>query len=102
MRAQGADVSLAVDDFDAANAEARCFAAASGLPFVEDGVEPRLSGCAGSMAVELLAGPKRLDTVLVSTGKRAILGGTAHWIAAHAPGGGSDRRRPDRYPPQGG
>jgi threonine dehydratase len=86
MRALGADVRLAGADFDAAKAEARRFATGMGLPFVEDGVDPRLSEGAGSIAVELLAGPERLDTVLVSLGNGAILGGMARWISAQAPG----------------
>ncbi len=85
MRALGADVRLSGDDIDAAKAEARHVAAASGLPFVEDGVEPRLSEGAGSIAVELLRAPERLDAVLVSLGNGAILGGMARWIAAQAP-----------------
>ncbi len=86
MRALGATVRLAGQDFDAAKAEAYRFAIATILPFVEDGVEPRLSEGAGSIAVELLAGPERLDAVLVSLGNGAILGGMARWIAAQAPG----------------
>jgi threonine dehydratase len=85
MRALGADVRLAGEDFDAAKAAARHFATAAGLPFVEDGVEPRLSEGAGSIAVELLRSPERLDAVLVSLGNGAILGGMARWILAQAP-----------------
>jgi threonine dehydratase len=59
---------------------------AAGLPFVEDGVEPRLSEGAGSIAVELLGFAVRLDAVLVSLGNGAILGGMERWIAAHVPG----------------
>jgi threonine dehydratase len=85
MRALGADVRLAGEDFDAAKAEGRRFATASGLPFVEDGVEPRLSEGAGSIAVELLDFAEPFDAVLVSLGNGAILGGMARWITAHAP-----------------
>jgi len=85
MRALGADVRLAGNDFDAAKAEARRFAAASSVAFVEDGVEPRLSEGAGSIAVELLSLAERLDAVLVSLGNGAILGGMARWISARAP-----------------
>jgi threonine dehydratase len=85
MRALGAEVRLAGEDFDAAKAEASRFASASGLPFVEDGVEPRLTEGAGSVAVELLGLAERLDTVLVSLGNGAILGGMARWMSARAP-----------------
>ena len=86
MRSLGADVRLAGADFDAAKVEARRFAAASGLAFVEDGVEPRLSEGAGSIAVELLAFPERIEAVLVSLGNGAILGGMARWMSAYAQG----------------
>ncbi len=86
MRALGADVRLVGEDFDAAKIAARRFATDAGKPFVEDGVATRLSEGAGSIAVELLAFPERFDTVLVSLGNGAILGGMARWLAAHAPG----------------
>lgn len=86
MRALGADVQLVGEDFDAAKIAARRFATDAGKPFVEDGVATRLSEGAGSIAVELLTFPERFDTVLVSLGNGAILGGMARWLAAHAPG----------------
>jgi threonine dehydratase len=85
MRALGADLHLVGEDFDAAKAEACCFATISGLVFVEDGVEPRLSEGAGSIAVELLGFPEQLDSVLVSLGNGAILGGMARWMTEQAP-----------------
>jgi threonine dehydratase len=85
MRALGAEVCLAGKDFDAAKMEGRRFALECGLPFVEDGVEPRLSEGAGSIAVELLQGQEPLDDVVVSLGNGALLGGMARWIAAEAP-----------------
>ncbi|HEX4365628.1 MAG TPA: pyridoxal-phosphate dependent enzyme [Rhodopila sp.] len=85
MRALGADVRLAGEDFDAAKTEARRFATAQALPFVEDGVEPRLSEGAGSIAVELLSAPEPTDAVLMSLGNGAALAGMARWITAHAP-----------------
>lgn len=85
MRALGADVRLAGKDFDAAKVEGRRYARATGLAFIEDGVDPRLSEGAGSIAVELLAGAEQPDAVLVSLGNGTILGGMARWISAHAP-----------------
>jgi threonine dehydratase len=85
MRMLGADVRLAGEDFDAAKVAGRRFATASGLPFVEDGVEPRLSEGAGSIAVELLGFAEPLDAVLVSLGNGAMLGGMARWISANTP-----------------
>ena len=86
MRALGAEVVIAGDDFDAAKAQARRYAADHALPMIEDGREPALSEGAGTIAVELLDFPERLDVVLVALGNGAILGGMARWFHAHAPG----------------
>jgi threonine dehydratase len=85
MREFGAEVVLGGEDFDAAKARARLFAAERGLPMVEDGREPALSEGAGTIAVELLSAPERLDVILVALGNGAILGGMARWCQAYAP-----------------
>lgn len=85
MKALGANVILHGEDFDAAKAEAKRVAAASGLPMVEDGLEPRLSEGAGSIAVELLNYQEPIDTILVALGNGAILGGIARYVKAHNP-----------------
>jgi threonine dehydratase len=85
MRALGAEVIQHGDDFDAAKLQARQYAAERGLPMVEDGVEPRLSEGAGTIAIELLRSLEPLDAVLVALGNGAILGGMARWLKAHAP-----------------
>jgi threonine dehydratase len=85
MRALGATVHLAGDDFDGAKEAGREYATARGAWFVEDGREPPISEGAGTIALELLeAGP--FDAVLVPLGNGALLGGMATWIRAHAPG----------------
>jgi threonine dehydratase len=86
MQDLGAEVVLAGEDFDAAKALARQHAASTGLPMIEDGVAPALSEGAGTIAVELLGFPERLDVVLVALGNGAILGGMARWLQARAPG----------------
>lgn len=85
MKALGADVVLYGEDFDAAKTEAKRVAAAIGIPMIEDGREPRLSEGAGSIAIELLSYAEPFDTILVSLGNGAILGGIARWLKAHAP-----------------
>jgi threonine dehydratase len=85
MRALGAEVIQRGEDFDAAKVQARQHAAECGLQMVEDGVEPRLSEGAGTIAVELLRSPELLDAVLVALGNGALLGGMARWLKTHAP-----------------
>lgn len=86
MRDLGAEVMLEGDDFDAAKAAARVFAAERGLRMIEDGRELALSEGAGTIAVELLSFPERLDVILVALGNGAILGGMARWLQARSPG----------------
>ena len=85
MRALGATVIQHGEDFDAAKLEARHAAVRDGLRMVEDGREPRLSEGAGTIAVELLAGPERFETILVPLGNGALLGGIAHYLKARDP-----------------
>lgn len=85
MRELGAEVVLGGADFDAAKVLARKYAAEVGLPMIEDGREIALSEGAGTIAVELLEFPERLDVLLVALGNGAILGGMACWFSAHAP-----------------
>ncbi len=85
MRALGATVRLAGEDFDAAKAEARAWAAREGAMYVEDGREPAITEGAGSIAVELSAWTAPLDTLLVPLGNGALLGGIATWWRAHRP-----------------
>lgn len=85
IRALGADVRLAGDDFDAAKAIAKSFAKANGLRFVEDGREPTLAEGAGTIALELCRWPEAIDAVLVPVGNGALINGIGCWMKAHAP-----------------
>lgn len=86
MRAFGATVNQAGEDFDAAKDAARAYASAAGARYVEDGREPAISEGAGSIGVELLDWRDGFDTLLVPLGNGALLGGVATWVRAHAPG----------------
>lgn len=86
MHALGAKVVLHGEDFDAAKSQARLIAAATGSRMVEDGREPRLAEGAGSIAVELLRGAERFDTILVPLGNGALLGGIARYVKARGRG----------------
>ncbi len=84
MRALGATVIEAGEDFDAAKDEARQHALKHGLEFVEDGQALAITEGAGSIAVEL-ANAVTLDTLLVPLGNGALLAGVATWMRSVAP-----------------
>ncbi|MGH2352194.1 MAG: pyridoxal-phosphate dependent enzyme, partial [Chloroflexota bacterium] len=65
MRAMGAEVVLAGEDFDAAKTHAREHAAREGIRFVEDSRDPEPTEGAGTMALEWLDFPERLDALLI-------------------------------------
>jgi threonine dehydratase len=85
MRAMGARVVLAGEDFDAAKALAREAAAREGARFVEDSRDPEPTEGAGTIALEWLAFPERLDALLVPLGNGALLAGIATVIRALRP-----------------
>ncbi len=84
MRALGATVFQAGEDFDAAKDEARSYAQKHGLEFVEDGQALAITEGAGTIAVEL-ANAVTLDTLLVPLGNGALLAGVATWMRTVAP-----------------
>ena len=85
MRGLGADVRIAGEDFDEAKEAARAYARTTGARMVEDGLEPSIAEGAGTIAVELLAGPWEIDVVVVPLGNGALLGGVARWVKAVSP-----------------
>lgn len=85
MRALGADVVLHGADFDAAKDEAKRAAAASGALMVQDSLQEGITEGTGTIGVELLAFPERLDAILVPLGNGAMLVGIARWVKSVAP-----------------
>ncbi|MCC6316481.1 MAG: pyridoxal-phosphate dependent enzyme [Gemmatimonadaceae bacterium] len=85
MRALGATVHQAGDDFDASKDAARAWAEANGRRYVEDGREPAIAAGAGTIALELTRGGGTFDAWLIPLGNGAMLGGMAAWIRAHDP-----------------
>lgn len=85
MRAMGARVILAGADFDAAKDLAREDAAGTGVRFVEDSRDPEPTEGAGTMGLEWLAFPERLDALLIPLGNGAMLAGMATVIKARLP-----------------
>ena len=85
MRALGAEVRQAGEDFDAAHVAAQRFAAEAGARLVEDGREPAIGEGAGTIGRELLRWPEPFDAILVPLGDGSLLAGVARWIKAHRP-----------------
>ncbi|MEO8705154.1 MAG: pyridoxal-phosphate dependent enzyme [Kofleriaceae bacterium] len=84
MRALGATVISAADDFGIAKREARTWCSERGVTFVEDGDDPRIAEGAGTIAVELCA-RGAFATVVIPVGDGALVTGMGRWIRAHAP-----------------
>lgn len=85
MRALGATVELAGDDFDAAKNLARTEAARRGWRFVEDGAEPAIAEGAGTIAMEMEEWPEPLDAMIVPIGNGALITGMGAWVKARSP-----------------
>jgi threonine dehydratase len=86
MRALGADVRLAGNDFDAAKAAAHAYAEEHGGMFVEDGREAAISEGQGTIAVELGRWPEKIDYVVCPLGNGALLAGIGTVIKARSNG----------------
>ena len=80
IRALGAHIEVAGEDFDAAKSAARAFDA----QFVEDGRELAITEGAGTIAVELLA-EFAPDIVVLPLGNGALLAGVAAWVKHRSP-----------------
>jgi threonine dehydratase len=86
MRALGAEVILAGEDFDAAKAHARRRAESTGSAFVEDGTVAAIAEGAGTIALELTRMQQRLDAVVVPLGDGALINGIGAWMRDKSPG----------------
>ena len=80
MRRLGAQVEVGGEDYDAAIATARDYAAGNGLRFVQDGRDPWIAAGAGTMAVELTQAGVSPDVALVPVGNSALILGIAAWL----------------------
>ena len=77
LRALGARVVLHGEDFDAAKEEARRAARKEGARFVEDSLDVETVEGAGTMGLEWLGFPEKLDDLLVPLGNGAVFNGVA-------------------------
>jgi threonine dehydratase len=90
MRALGADVREVGDDFDAAVAAARAYAAESGALMLVDGDDTRISTGAATMALELTEAAERGElpspaVFSVPVGNGALINGIGSWLRHAAP-----------------
>lgn len=85
MRGFGAEVVLAGDDFDAAKAAGKQAAAAAGIHFFEDSLDPEPTEGAGTMGLELARFGEEFDDIVVPLGNGAMLAGVATAIRALRP-----------------
>ena len=81
IAAGGGTIVRAGDDFDAAKAAARRYAAAHDFAFVEDGEDVAITEGAGTIGVEL-DGAVDFDDLVVPVGDGALLAGIATWLRA--------------------
>lgn len=72
MRYLGAEVILAGDDFNAAKLEAKKQATLKGIRFVEDSFAIETVEDAGTIGLELVDLPEKIDVMLIALGSRAI------------------------------
>lgn len=91
MRALGATVVEAGDDFDAARAASEAYAAEHGAELIVDGDDQRIACGAGTLALELtdaVAAGDLPDLALISipVGNGALLNGIGSWLRDAAPG----------------
>ena len=84
MRALGATVQLAGDDFDQAKDAAKQHAASHGQLYVEDGNIGAIGEGAGTMAVELTR-TLDLDAVFVPLGNGSLVNGIGTWLRSASP-----------------
>ncbi len=85
MKSLGADVRLFGEDFDAARGEARRVAGERAGRLVVDSLDIETVEGAGTIGLELLRLPARLDILLIALGNGAMFNGIAHVMKARSP-----------------
>ena len=85
MRSLGADIRLFGEDFDAARGEARRVAGEGTGRLVVDSLDIETVEGAGTIGLELLRLPERLDILLVALGNGAMFNGIAHVMKVRSP-----------------
>ncbi len=85
MRSLGAEVILFGDDFDSAKLEAKRKSKEINATFIEDSQNIESLEGAGTIGLELLNFPKKIDVVLIALGNGAMFNGIARVIKDRRP-----------------
>jgi len=85
MKAFGANVMLKGNDFDSAKLEAKHAADGSGARFVEDSLDIETLEGAGTIGLELLEFPERIDVLLIALGNGAMINGIGKIFKERSP-----------------
>jgi threonine dehydratase len=86
MQAMGAEVIRHGEDFDEAKLKARAVAEKSGVRFVEDSLDIETVEGAGTIGLELIRYPEKIDFLLLSLGNGALFNGIAKVFKQLSPG----------------
>lgn len=86
MRSLGAAVHLEGADIEVPRRLAREFADVEGATLIEDSLEIGTCEGAGTIGLELVAAPQRLDAVLLALGGGALASGVGHVMRELSPG----------------
>lgn len=85
MRSLGAEVILFGEDFDGAKLEAKRKSKEVNATFVEDSQNIETLSGAGTIGLELLRFPKKIDTIIIALGNGALFNGMARVIKHYQP-----------------
>jgi len=85
MRAFAANVILKGNDFDSAKLEAKHAADGSGARFVEDSLDIETLEGAGTIGLELLEFPERIDVLMIALGNGAMINGIGKIFKERSP-----------------
>lgn len=85
MRKLGANVILHGEDFDAAKVEAKQVAARACIRFVEDSLDIETLEGSGTIGLELLEVPQKIDVLLVALGNGALINGIGKVFKERSP-----------------
>ncbi len=85
MKQLGAQVILYGADFDAAKLEAKRIASKSGTRFIEDSLDIETLEGAGTIGLELLEYPQKVDALLIALGNGAMINGIGRIVKERSP-----------------
>jgi len=85
MKQLGAHVILHGEDFDTAKLEAKRFASKSGTRFIEDSLDIETLEGAGTIGLELLEYPQKIDALFIALGNGAMINGIGRIVKEKSP-----------------